>query len=430
MADYALEGPKWGGSGVGTAGGVVTWAVDATVSASFLADIRAAFADWSIYGNILFAEVASTASSMIDFTFAAIDGLNSVLGRTNYSYSGSTMLSATIQMDTGEGWHISNGHGVSNSGLSFFVVAVHEIGHAIGLDHYNSAPAVMNSYLNTSISDLQASDIHSVQALYGVFPVTSALGDRLVDQAFYFSKYSDAGNSGMSASAHYNNLGWQQGKDPDAYFSTTGYLAAHSDVRAMNSNPLLQYDQAGWKLGYDASASFDTSLYLERNPDVKAAGMDPLAHYLAYGKAEGRQAYAAVGQVSSFTHGSFDAEFYLLSNPDVAKAAISAGGDSFVFAYNHYEQYGWHEGRNPNSVFDVRGYLSTFADVRAAGIDPLAHYDTNGWQEGRDPSASFDTRAYLSQYADVATAHIDPLQHFLGYGIHEGRSTFPDNHLG
>lgn len=78
MVDYVLEGPKWGGPGLGTAGGVVTWAIDATVSASFLADIRAAFADWSAYGNIQFSQVSSTASSMIDFTFGAIDGHDNI----------------------------------------------------------------------------------------------------------------------------------------------------------------------------------------------------------------------------------------------------------------------------------------------------------------------------------------------------------------
>jgi hypothetical protein len=429
MLDYALEGAKWGTGGLGTPGGTVTWAIDATVPASFLGDIAAAFADWSTYANIQFTRVASTASSMIDFTFGAIDGHDNVLAQTTYYYSGSSMTSATVEMDSGEGWTVSNGHGVSYDGLSFFVVAVHEIGHAIGLDHYNAAPAVMNAYLDPSVTNLRTSDIDGVRALYGT-AATGLPSDKMVDSSFYFAKYADAASSGQSAASHYDNFGWQQGKDPDAYFSTNGYLAAHADVRSAGVNPLLQYDQAGWKLGYDASAAFDTALYLEHNPDVKAAGLDPLAHYTQYGKAEGRLVFASVGQASSFTHGSFDAEFYLLSNPDVAKAAISSSGDSFVFAYNHYEQYGWHEARNPNSLFDVKGYLNTYADVRNAGMDPLTHYDAYGWKEGRDPSASFDTHQYEAHYADVASAHIDPLQHFLAYGIHEGRSSFSDGHLG
>ena len=39
---------------------------------------------------------------------------------------------------------------------------------------------------------------------------------------------------------------------------------------------------------------------------------------------------------------------------------------------------------------------------------------------------NFDTTDYLSHYADVAAAHVDPLLHFLQTGLHEGRSSFAD----
>ncbi|WP_409568275.1 hypothetical protein [Methylobacterium sp. E-041] len=164
---------------------------------------------------------------------------------------------------------------------------------------------------------------------------------------------------------------------------------------------------------------------------MKSAGIDPLTHYLTFGQAEGRQAYAAIGKAGDLaTHPGFDAEYYLLSNPDVAKAAIAAGGDSFAFAYQQYETYGWHEGRNPNAVFDTKGYLAAYSDVKAANIDPLAHYDSFGWKEGRDPSASFDTKVYQSHYADVANAHIDPMLYYLQYGAIEGQTAFDDGHFG
>src|SRR5262245_21023651 len=101
MADFVLEGPKWGSTGLGTAGGIVTWAIDATISASFLAVISAAFADWAHYANIQFQEVASTASSQIDLSMGAIDGLGNVLGQTNYSFSGTTFTSAAVEFDSG-----------------------------------------------------------------------------------------------------------------------------------------------------------------------------------------------------------------------------------------------------------------------------------------------------------------------------------------
>ena len=76
------------------------------------------------------------------------------------------------------------------------------------------------------------------------------------------------------------------------------------------------------------------------------------------------------------------------------------------------------------------GYLAAYADVKAAGVNPLDHYHAFGWKEGRDPSIDFDTTAYLDAYADVKAAHVDPLTHYLQFGQHEGRSPFADGHFG
>jgi VCBS repeat-containing protein len=243
----------------------------------------------------------------------------------------------------------------------------------------------------------------------------------LVSNLFYDVKNQDVWSSHLDPASHYDQYGWHEGRDPNALFSTNGYLAANQDVARAGINPLSHYDANGWKEGRDPSANFDNELYLLNNPDVKAAGIDPLAHYLQSGQAEGRQAYAAIGNAASFTHGSFDAEYYLLANPDVAKAALASGGDTFNFAFQHYEANGWHEGRMADAYFDSAYYLAHNPDVAAAGIDPLFHYDQVGWKEGRDPSAVFHSNAYLAANPDVAAAHIDPLTHYLQYGADEGR---------
>lgn len=234
------------------------------------------------------------------------------------------------------------------------------------------------------------------------------------DQTFYFNLYPDVRQANLDPLLHYNNYGWHEGRDPNAFFSTNEYLATNPDVKAGGFNPLDHYHQFGWKEGRDPAANFDTALYLEHNPDVKAAGIDPLQHYLQYGKAEGRAAYTAIGT----TVNGFDAEYYLMHNPDVATAGLDP--------LQHYNTYGWKEGRNPNAYFDDAGYLAHYTDVKNAGINPLQHYEQYGWKEGRDPSASFDTLHYLQAYGDVAAAHIDPLDHFINHGIHESRSPFGD----
>jgi len=150
------------------------------------------------------------------------------------------------------------------------------------------------------------------------------------------------------------------------------------------------------------TAGFDSAYYLAANPDVAAAGINALQHYQEFGWHEGRAPDAL-----------FDVGYYLNHNPDVAAAGMDP--------LQHYEQYGWHEGRSPSALFDASYYLSQNPDVLAAGMDPLQHYLQYGSGEGRNPDAMFDTAYYLAHNPDVAAAGVDPLTHYEQYGWHEGR---------
>lgn len=252
-----------------------------------------------------------------------------------------------------------------------------------------------------------------------------------VDVDYYLFMNPDVKAAGLDPAQHYLQFGAKEGRDPNAFFSTSGYLAANADVAKAGLNPLQHYDQFGWKEGRDPGVHFDNEQYLARNPDVKAAGIDPLLHFLQFGQAEGRQAETAIGRAGDIGAAKgFDAEYYLLANADVAKAASAASGDTFAFARFHFDTYGWKEGRDPNAVFDTKGYLAAYGDVKAAGINPLTHYDSFGFKEGRDASAEFDTSSYLAAYKDVAAAGVDPMTHYLQFGAVEGRSTFADGHFG
>jgi subtilisin-like proprotein convertase family protein len=115
-------------------------------------------------------------------------------------------------------------------------------------------------------------------------------------------------------------------------------------------------------------------------------------------------------------HPLFDKLFYLSRNPDVFHAGVDP--------YEHFQTFGWHEGRDPDALLDVSGYLAINRDVAAAGANPLDHYHQSGWREGRDPSADFDTTLYLIHNPDVAAAGVDPLLHYLDFGKAEGRAAY------
>ncbi len=276
-----------------------------------------------------------------------------------------------------------------------------------------------NQVTNGVMSDAPSGS-HTVLTGFEVFNFTDGTvhdddGNPLVDDLFYYSQYHDVWNAHVDADAHYNSLGWHEGRDPNAFFSTNLYLSANPDVRASGVNPLTQYDSIGWTQHRIPSLTFNGDSYLAANPDVAAAHVDPLWHFLIGGAGEGRQPIAPTEWLMP---NGFDFVYYLQHNPDVAAAHIDP--------FQHFETQGWKEGRNPNAFFDTNGYLAAYTDVAAAHINPLDHYNTNGWHEGRDPSTGFDTTSYLSAYPDVAAAGVNPLVHFLGFGIHEGRQPFGD----
>ena len=79
-------------------------------------------------------------------------------------------------------------------------------------------------------------------------------GNPLVDDLFYFARNKDVWDAQIDADAHYNAIGWKEGRDPNPEFSTKGYLSANADVKAAGINPLDHYHQSGWLEGRDPSA--------------------------------------------------------------------------------------------------------------------------------------------------------------------------------
>lgn len=75
--------------------------------------------------------------------------------------------------------------------------------------------------------------------------------------------------------------------------------------------------------------------------------------------------------------------------------------------------------------FDEKFYLTTYADVRNAGVDPLRHYLQHGYLEGRDPSGKFSTVFYLSNNHDVKASGQHPFLHYIIFGKKEGRTGRP-----
>ena len=67
----------------------------------------------------------------------------------------------------------------------------------------------------------------------------------LFDAQWYLESYPDVVSSSLSPAEHYFTIGYKEGKDPSAYFSTNDYLEWNGDVLINELNPLLHYECLG-----------------------------------------------------------------------------------------------------------------------------------------------------------------------------------------
>lgn len=174
---YALEGPKWpNGSNptvqleLGSAGRTLS-----DGNTSWNAAVSPAVDMWNqVMGSIQVGQVMNSTAPI-----SQGDRLNSLsfgstyfghsfgaytLAVTSYSYSGSTMLEGDIVFNTA--WTWDSYRGGLQSAIDIQRVALHELGHLIGLAHSSVSGAIMYPSINNSYL-LTADDISGIQALYG-----------------------------------------------------------------------------------------------------------------------------------------------------------------------------------------------------------------------------------------------------------------------
>lgn len=175
----------WDGAGQGSA--TLTYYVGAIptgfslTSADVESALATAFAAWSSVASVTFTQTDTAGlDDSIDFTFARIDGQGRTLA---YSYFpddvNSNPLAGDVRFDSTETWEIGNSAGTS--AFDFLLVAAHEIGHSIGLDHLQAAGSVMFASVSSSatFTSLTDADILAARVLY------ATVGDEIDTSAIF-----------------------------------------------------------------------------------------------------------------------------------------------------------------------------------------------------------------------------------------------------
>ncbi|MBJ7343469.1 MAG: matrixin family metalloprotease [Solirubrobacteraceae bacterium] len=161
MTDFVLSGQRWDKP-------TVSWFYSG--SAGFQADVARAFDRWDGVINLDFVQASSAAQADIAISFSAIDGPFNTLATSTRSWFGSAFMGDnTIKFDTAETWTFSQSAGsyLLSIGVSFFAVALLEIGHAIGLSHPTNSATLMFATASAAVRDLTSGDIAGGQAIYG-----------------------------------------------------------------------------------------------------------------------------------------------------------------------------------------------------------------------------------------------------------------------
>jgi peptidoglycan hydrolase-like protein with peptidoglycan-binding domain len=128
--------------------------------------LRDAFAEWSDGTILQFYEKPDAANINIRIRFGNIDAPSGILARTTWWYTGNEITKTEIVFDEFETWSAVN-QTVGGQPIELFVVSVHEIGHAIGLNHSADTGAIMYAYYNPGLDDLTQDDLNGIQSIYG-----------------------------------------------------------------------------------------------------------------------------------------------------------------------------------------------------------------------------------------------------------------------
>ncbi len=191
MPSYALEGAQWSSTNITWSFATLNYGNDTSdpfsnaITGDYQAAIQWALGQWSSAAPLTFTQVAdnSNPSQAADIRIGFGD-LNTastgIIGQTNLRWNGAgTFLPDEVVRLEDPSQFSASPSGAGNytydgTAATLEQVALHEIGHALGLAHATDPNAVMYASVGANNQTLDATDVAGIQALYGMPASTPA----------------------------------------------------------------------------------------------------------------------------------------------------------------------------------------------------------------------------------------------------------------
>jgi hypothetical protein len=166
----AVASIGWDGAGKGSAD--LTYYISNAPSSLSKADvasaIKTALDAWSNVASVRFTESKTPGlAKQLDISFGNIDGSGGTLAQAYFPADvNPSRIAGDVQFDSSEKWEIGNAKGAAAFDLVH--VAVHEIGHALGLGHSQSGSAVLAPSVSPTeyYTALDRDDVDSILSIY------------------------------------------------------------------------------------------------------------------------------------------------------------------------------------------------------------------------------------------------------------------------
>lgn len=177
---YQLNDVKWGAPTYGTPSGTINWSADlggltttaGVTEADLDAALQSAFDAWEAVADIDFEQVSTGGQVSVSYDAMGYSpGGANIAGTATWGPSISGVLNSLsvglIEFNSDLTWS-----DYGSGGFDFFAIALHEIGHIVGLGHVPDTTQIMSDVVVAD--NLGSGDIDGAQFIYGAGGATSA----------------------------------------------------------------------------------------------------------------------------------------------------------------------------------------------------------------------------------------------------------------